>query len=108
MTDSRFMSLAFRRGGERSHDETGLKGRKPREVADPCPAYAKAKEHQRHNATGRRGKCAENAARRDQPLYVDCHGCRMHPVVTTGSRDILMLVITALRAEAFVPGADIL
>ena len=73
---------------ERCRNEAGLIRRQPREAANPCPAYAKAKEYQRHNATRGRRECAEKAARRHQPLSVECHSCRMRPVAVTGSRAI--------------------
>ena len=58
---------------ERCRNEAGLVRREPREAANPCPAYAKAKEYQRHNATRGRRKRAEKAARRHQPLSIECH-----------------------------------
>jgi len=84
--------------GQRCCDEDRLIGRKPCEVAYPGPADARAEENERKDAARGSGQGAEQPACRQERqaaselvavvFVLDRHESRMHPVVTTGSREI--------------------
>src|SRR5262249_42144943 len=79
-------------------DKEWLIRREPRELPDPRAAHPKTEQDQRPDAAGRGGQGAEQATGRHQALptsaadgatiFLDRHGRRVHPVVTTGSRTL--------------------